>query len=398
MQARIDRHRRSDYRLRLLHRDGRPAARLGVRAELVRPAFRVGTCVNQLIQDDGPEGQRYRQLVNSTFTSLVCENAMKWYAVEAEDGRVAWPAVTAAMDFAAASGLPLRGHCLLWSKAKFVQPWVQALSPEALRARVAAHLERMAGCAGRVFCWDGINELLDGDFYGERLGPEANAAIYRDYHALDPRTPLFVNEYGILDSDAKTARYLDLIARLRAQGAPLGGIGVQEHAAERFAADPEVAAAEEGRPERQGRGPLVPEEVWQRLDRLAATGLPIHLTEVSLKTRDEERKADCLESLLTTAFAHPAVEQVLLWGFASRAHWMGREAGLLDDEWAPLPAWRRLQSWLAGLAEGHDLVTSADGSLNFRGLHGRWRLTCGPDRLEIDLAASRTNVDLHLPG
>lgn len=392
-----DTARIADRRIRLLLPDGTPAAGLPVHAELSEPDFRIGTCVNGLLGDGGPDGERYRDAVRMGFDSLVCENAMKWYAVEKDDGRIDWRGADLALGFAGGMAAPLRGHCLLWSKAKFVQPWVQALSAQALRSRVEAHLERMAGLGGRVCCWDGINELLDGDFYGERLGPEANAWIYRRYAELDPRTPLFVNEYGILDSDAKTARYLDLIGRLRGQGAPLGGIGIQEHCAERFAADAEAARAEEHRPERQGRGPLIPAEIHRRLDQLAATGLPIHLTEISVKTADEERKAACVEALLDTAFAHPAVEQVLFWGFWPQAHWLGRGAALLDERWAELPAWRALQSWRARLRAPQTGSSDAQGIVSVRGAAGRWSLRCRGVELWVRAGAGAAPVEVRLP-
>jgi GH35 family endo-1,4-beta-xylanase len=387
----------ADRRIRLIRPDGEPAAGLEVQAELSASDFRVGTCVNGLLSDRDHDGARYRSAVRQGFDSLVCENAMKWYAIEKEDGRIDWRGADLALGFAAGMAAPLRGHCLLWSKAKFVQPWVQALSADALRTRVEAHLERMAALGGRVCCWDGINEMLDGDFYGERLGSDANAWIYRRYAESDPRTPLFVNEYGILDSDAKTARYLDLIARLRAQGAPLGGIGIQEHCAERFAADAEAARAEEHRPERQGRGPLIPAEIHRRLDALAATGLPIHLTEISVKTADESRKAACVEALLDTAFAHPAVEQVLFWGFWPQAHWLGREAALLDEAWEELPAWRTLQAWRARLRAPQVVTTNAQGGCALHGAAGVWSIRARGAVVRVHIGAGSGAVEVRLP-
>jgi len=256
---------------------------------------------------------------------------------------------------------------------------VQGLAPAQLHARAHAHLERVvARYRGRLCCWDGVNELLDGDYYGERLGDDANAAFYRHAGALDARTPLFVNEYSILDNDERTARYVELIARLRAQGAPLGGIGIQEHAAERTVADAAGAREEEALPERQGRGPIIPAQMWARLDRLAVTGLPIHLTEISFRTADEQRKADQLEALVLMALAHPAVEHLLLWGFHPRGHWLGRLAALVDDDWSALPAFERLlalrRRWRTPATT---LTTDAAGRAALTGWHGRYALRVG---------------------
>ena len=394
--ARIARHRHGACAISVTTAAGAPIAGAAIAVEQLRGPLPIGTCINDWIHAPEGDGPRYRDAVRSAFDALVCENAMKWYAVEAKDGELDWRGADAACQFALDAGLPLRGHCLFWSKRKFVQPWVQGLSAAQLHARAHAHLERVvARYRGRLCCWDGVNELLDGDYYGERLGDDANAALYRHAGALDAATPLFVNEYSILDNDERVGRYLDLIARLRAQGAPIGGIGVQEHAAERTVSDEQTARDEEALPERQGRGPIIPAAMWARLDRLAATGLPIHLTEISFRTADEQRKADQLEALVLMALAHPAVEHLLLWGFHPRGHWLGRLAALVDDDWTTLPAFERLlalrRRWITPATT---LTTDAAGRATFTGWHGVYALRLGGRRQLATFDARRNAIAL----
>jgi endo-1,4-beta-xylanase len=393
--ARIRAHRQGDVSLRVLGADGQPL-RAPVRIVLERHAFGFGAAVNRTLTAAGADADRYRDWVRRHCSLLVSENDMKWYTLDKESGVEDAAAAERLLAWAAAEGLAVRGHCLLWAKRKFVQQWVQDLPGGQFLHRVHEHLERtLTRYAGRVVCWDSLNEMLDGDIYPERLGPDAYAALHRAMNRLAPAERLFVNEYSIIDNDAKTARYLELIGRLRSHGVRLGGIGVQEHAAERFAAAPRQPAADESKEERQGKNTLVPGEVWARLDRLAATGLPIHLTEISFRDADEARKAEALERFYRTLFAHPAVEAILLWGFWEKAHWLGRPAALLAADWTPLPAMQVLEDLLH--REWHTELSAtpdARGLLSLRGFYGAYRIEAGGRicrfHLERDAAGTQT--------
>ncbi len=380
-------HRHRSTLLTVTGPDGRPLAGARVRARLTEPDFRIGTCISagRQVADDAA-GEAYRKTILAHFDAAVCENAMKWYATEKERDVVDYSQGDATLAWCQAHGLPLRGHCLFWDKQKFAQPWVQALDAADLRRRVFARIADIAGrYRGRLSAWDVNNELLDGGFFGGRLGEGIHAEMFQAAQAADPGVPLFVNEYGILDNDEKMQRYVDLIARLRGQGAPVGGIGIQEHAAERFVGDAAAGEAERDRPERQGRGPLVIPEVWRRLDALAAAGLPIHLTEISVKTPDPVRRADCLERFLRTAHAHPAVQQFLVWGFWGGGHWLGWEATLVEPDFAPAEPMRRLIALRREWTTDVELTADAGGrialagwtggyAITAAGLAGQWRL------------------------
>lgn len=379
---RIETHRKGDFTLTVRGQDGQPLAGVPVSLRLVRHRFMFGGAVTPLLFGDSRDADRYRAAVHDHFDTLVCENEMKWYHIEKERGQRRFASGDALLAYAERHGMRMRGHCLFWGRLKFVrfQPWVEALPAPELRAAMEDHLAAtVPRWRGRLAAWDVNNEMLDGAFYAERLGEDIDAWMFRRAHELDPATPMFVNEFGILDSDEKTARYLALIERLRAAGAPVGGIGIQEHAAERFVPDTAAAAADADQPERQGRGPLIPDEVWGRLDRFAATGLPIHLTEISSRTASDERRADTLEMLFRVGFAHPGVEAILLWGFWSQQHWLGRDAALYDKAWRPLPAAERLRhlvrvEWTTTV----EAVTDAAGTVRFRGFHGRYRVAAAP--------------------
>jgi GH35 family endo-1,4-beta-xylanase len=392
---RIERIRKGDFAIQCLGPEGGALIRAAMSADQTRSGFHFGTAADGRRSRGGGDG-RYVEFIRRHFNCITPENSMKWYSVERRKDRVRFARADAQMRMAERHGLAVRGHCLLWSRRKFVQEWLDEVSEEELRRRVDEHVERMVlRYRGRLLCWDVMNEMLDGSYYQQRLGAAIRAHVFRKAHELDPKTPLFLNEYGILDSDEKTDRYIALIRELRRQGAPVGGIGIQEHAAERFAPDPQVAAREERPAERKGRGALVPVEVWRRLDRLGKLGLPIHLTEISAKTQDERRRADALEAIFRVGFAHPSVKAIVLWGFWGPRHWMGEDAALVSGTWRLTEAGRRIQDLL--LREWRTTTagrTDDEGTLRFRGFYGTYVLTAqrpggDPLRAVVELTPDR---------
>ena len=136
-----------------------------------------------------------------------------------------------------------------------------------------------------------------------------------------------------------------------------------------------MPAAADDRPERQGRDRLYPRQVLRRLDRLGELGLPIHITEVSSRAKDPQRRAESLEIFCRLAFSHPKVEAFMLWGFWARRHWLGPDAALVDRDWTLNPAGQRLfdllrKEWRTDV----DGRTDESGRLHFRGFFGTYEV------------------------
>ena len=370
-KRRAKQHRWTQRNLQFTQADGSPLANCEITSHNQAPSFRVGTCAGKSLLGSNAIGERQRNAVRSNFPLIVAENAMKWYATEVENGVLTYEEADNLAAWCKDENIPLRGHCLFWDKAKFNQDWVKALSDSDLKARMSQRLQSiLPRYQGQIRDWDALNELLDGGFVSERLGPDGPAWVFREAASIARECRFFTNEYGILDSDERTEKYYELISRLRDSGAPVGGIGIQEHAAERFVSDSAEAMLEADRPERQGRGPLIPDEIWKRLDRLSSLGLPIHFTEISITTQSRERAARCMDMLLRTAYAHPAVECCLFWGFEARNHWLGDIAALIDQHGRPYPALLALSECQREWQSQGTLTTDENGTCSIEGWKG----------------------------
>lgn len=376
--ATIEKIRKGDFALQLLDSAGRPLAGAKVEYQLARHDFLFGTAISyKPFADQTAKGEVYRRFILENFSALVCENEMKGYFTEPEQGKSNYAPADALLAFAEQHHLRMRGHCLFWEKAEHTQDWVKALNDDEFARTIDARLHAAAGrYAGRLVSWDVNNEQLDGSTYLDRIGRAGIARMHQQAAALDPKAMLFVNEYGILGNPEKTERYIALIKELQALGAPVGGIGVQSHDLDRLVPGAISDRELDKRPEWLLQQPLSPEQFIATLDQLhSATGLPIHLTEASAKMPDPAKRADALEILFRAGFGHPAVGAVMLWGFQAGAHWMGPDAALLAADGTPTEAGRRISHLLREEWTSRGNATADDaGQLGFRGFYGIYNL------------------------
>ncbi|CAN1310127.1 Endo-1,4-beta-xylanase 1 [Linum perenne] len=197
------------------------------------------------------------------------------------------------------------------------------------------------------------DKMLHESFYQDRLGYDIRANMFRTAHQLNPSATLFVNDYHIEDgSDVRST--LELYARqvldIREQGAQVGGIGVQGHI--------EVPV-----------GTIVS----SAFDKLATLGIPIWLTELDVSSVNEFIRAYDLEVMLREAFAHHAVEGVVLWGFWEL--YMSRKNAYFVDASGKIN-----QAGKRFLSLKKEWMFEANGSMNgkgefrFRGFHGTYEV------------------------
>jgi GH35 family endo-1,4-beta-xylanase len=107
-----------------------------------------------------------------------------------------------------------------------------------------------------------------------------------------------LNDYGILGSKKATADYLKIINLLKARGL-IDAIGVQGHGLE-YAQSATIRA---------------------NLDSLAATGLPIYVTELDLEHADDATQLGMYQRVFPLLYEHPGVVGVTLWGYLAGEHW-----------------------------------------------------------------------------
>ena len=103
------------------------------------------------------------------------------------------------------------------------------MDDDTLRATLKARaLDIARRYRGRFAEYDLNNEMLHGNYYEERLGPNITRDMAAWMRQEDPQAVLYLNDYDIL-TGRRLEDYLVQIRKFLDQGVPIGGIGVQGH-------------------------------------------------------------------------------------------------------------------------------------------------------------------------
>ncbi|XP_065881253.1 endo-1,4-beta-xylanase 1-like [Euphorbia lathyris] len=321
-----------------------------VKVKQTANSFPFGSCMSRTNIDN----EDFVDFFVKNFNWAVFGNELKWYWTESQQGNLNYRDADEMLDLCMKNNIETRGHCIFWEVESTVQSWIKSLNKNDLATAVQNRLTSLlTRYKGKFRHYDVNNEMLHGSFYQDRLGKDIRANMFKTANQLDPSATLFVNDYHIEDgNDTRSCpeKYIDHIIDLQEQGAPVGGIGIQGHI------DSPV-------------GPIV----CSALDKLGILGLPIWFTELDVSSINEHVRGDDLEVMLREAFAHPAVDGIMLWGFWEL--FMSRESShLVNAEGEVNEAGKRY------LALKNEWLTSAHGHINeqgefeFRGFQGTYTL------------------------
>ncbi|CAN6168254.1 unnamed protein product [Urochloa humidicola] len=346
LKEKTDKVRKRDVVLKL---GGAPGA--SVRVVQLDNGFPLGSCINgEVIQNPA-----FVDFFTNHLDWAVFENELKWYWTEAQRGQLNYGDADRLLDFCDRAGKPVRGHCIFWAVDADVQQWIKDIGGDRdqLMAVVQDRIRGLLGrYTGRFPHYDVNNEMLHGRFFRDRLGDDVAALMFREAAQLDPGAALFVNDYNVEcanDPNATPEKYIDLIRQLQRGGAQVGGIGLQGHVSN-----------------------PVGEVICDALDKLsAATDLPVWITELDVGEPDVALRADDLEVVLREAYAHPAVQGVVFWGFM-QGHMWRQDAALVNADGTVNDAGQRFielrREWTSNVRGRLD----GDGQFMFRGFHGTY--------------------------
>ena len=327
--------------------------------------------------------QQYKEKFLQNFNSAVTENALKWLDMERQKGQPDFTIIDGILNWTEKNNIPLRGHNLFWGIPQFVQPWVKELSNEELRKTIQNRARTITSkYKGRFAEYDLNNEMIHGNYYEDRLGPEITKLMEQWAHEGDPNAKLYLNDYDILTGN-RLDDYMTHIRNLLSQGVKVAGIGVQGHLhTDTFERD----------------------QLRRALDSLAVFRLPIRITEFNMPGQrsefyrgkinvmtaaEEEQKAKELVDYYRICFSHPAVEGILMWGFWEGANWIP-VSSLYRRDWTPTPAAEAYRNLIF-----KEWWTSESGKAGRKGIfstaafYGKYRVTVNGVSREIELTGEK---------
>ncbi|GAA2302796.1 endo-1,4-beta-xylanase [Streptomyces kunmingensis] len=297
---------------------------------------------------DNPElaDTDYADLLGTEFDSTTPGNGMKWYATEPQRGVFDFTAGDEIVRYAKAHGLKLRGHTLLWHSQ--LPGWLTSgtWTADELRAILKNHITQVVKhYRGKVFAWDVANEIMNEDgtyrenlFY-TTLGPGYIADALRWARAADPKVKLYLNDYNVEGTGAKSDAYYTLIKQLKADRVPVDGFGMQAHLALQYG---------------------FPYQMEQNIQRFADLGLDVAITELDIRmilpydATKLAQQADWYRQVTEACLAVRRCVGITLWGYSDGHSWIpstfpGQGAALpWDENLRRKPAYDAIRSALAG--------------------------------------------------
>ncbi|MEU7876109.1 endo-1,4-beta-xylanase [Dactylosporangium sp. NPDC049140] len=227
-----------------------------LRGLAARNGLAIGTAVDPAAYADATEPQ-YKSLVDSQFSTVTVENAMKWESLEPTRGTYNWGPADAFVANAQRNHQQVRGHVLAWYSQ--LPGWLNTgiqdgtIDGPQLRALLQKHItDVVTHFRGKIWQWDVVNEAVSDPWetpsaihlggntgslkqkFADLLGPDYLADAFRWARAADSKALLFYNDYNIEafgDGGAgdKTQFVYDMVKKLRAEGVPIDGVGSQGH-------------------------------------------------------------------------------------------------------------------------------------------------------------------------
>ncbi|MEY4547805.1 MAG: hypothetical protein RL685_4000 [Pseudomonadota bacterium] len=299
-----------------------------------------------------------RPSLENYFNQITPENGGKWGSVEAVRDEYNWNAADEALALAEANGFPFRFHVLLWGSQ---QPdWIETLPPEEQLEEIREWFEAVNDRYGqRMTYLEVVNEfdnqpptaMFEGK-YTDALGGAGETgfdwivtAFRMAREIFPPNVKLMINEYSVINSDARTERYLAVVQRLQQENL-IDALGEQGHA---FTTTAPV------------------DQMIARIDQLTTTtGLPMYITEMDIDGPPDNQLIN-FQRVFPALWEHPNIHGITLWGYRD-GHWRTQqEATLVYTNGAEKPALRWLKGYLrenAPVVAGPATAALAAGSGN----------------------------------
>jgi GH35 family endo-1,4-beta-xylanase len=393
--------------IRLVDRQGKPAAGRRIRVEQTRHSFLFGCGAFDAVPVANPgtaDGntraflqermEKWRKLFN--YGTL----PFYWGRFEPEKGRPRTEELRNAARWLRDRNVTVKGHPLCWHTG--TAPWLLELSDEEILEAQLERIEReVTAFRGLVDLWDVVNEVVIMPVFDKydngiirickRLGRvELVKSMFGRARECNPRATLLLNDFNV------STNYEILIEGCLAAGVKIDAIGIQSH---------------------QHQGFWGTEKLREVLERFEHFGLPIHFTENTFVSgalmppeiadlndfqvsdwpstpEGEERQRRDVAELYTTLFEHPLVEAITTWDFHDGA-WLGAPGGLVRKDNSEKPAYEWLDQKInRDWRTETEAVTDSDGNVQLTGFLGGYRILAGEETGELWLGRDTRRAEV----
>jgi len=281
-----------------------------------------------------------RGQVRSDFTELwnqiTAENECKWASIEGSRGNYNWSGCDAAYNWAKNNGGHFKFHALVWGSQ--YPNWLNGLSADETKKAITAWFDAVAARYPDLEMIDVVNEAIkSGGSYHSGYGNGNNiiqalggdngnyefvATAFKMARERWPDAILIYNDYNTVQWQKNEG--IDLIQKLKKQGAPVDAYGLQAH---------DMMTQGGGQGGTGGGGGClsintlrsVLDEIWQK------TETPMFISEYDIFTDNDQTQKQCYQEQITLFMENEHVAGITLWGYIYGATWNDGTSGIIKD-------------------------------------------------------------------
>ncbi|MEI8631290.1 endo-1,4-beta-xylanase [Vibrio sp. PP-XX7] len=297
--------------------------------------FSIGGEVNDNPGTGGTSGSSSKMFVGNITTSgsvrsdftqywdqITPENEGKWGSVEKTRDVYNWSGVDAAYNYAKQHNIQFKQHTFVWGSQ--YPSWITSLKPAEQAAEIEEWIHDFCARYPDVDIIDVVNEATPGHapaaFAKSAFGDDWIIQSFKLARKYCPNATLVLNDYNVLSWN--TDEFIAMAKPVIAAGV-VDAIGVQSHGLE----DRPIS------------------DIKSKLDKVAALGLPIYISEYDIAKTDDQSQLNVMKTQFPVFYNHPSVAGITLWGYVVGTTWRDG-TGLIYSDGSPRPAMTWLMDYL----------------------------------------------------
>ncbi len=270
------------------------------------------------------------------WNQITGENEHKWASVEGTRNRMNWGGGDAIAKFASDNKILWKFHTLIWGSQ--YPSWMDGLSQTDQLKEITEWFDAAAAKYPNVPMIDVVNEAYEANGGKHAPPPWKNALGGNGQTGFDyiikafqmarqrwPKAVLIYNDYNTLEWPNEVNWMVKFANAMKTANAPMDAIGCQAHGCANMSAS----------------------AVKANLDKLAATGYPIFITEYDIGIADDNKQKQVISDQFTMFWNHPKVAGITYWGYLNGSTWV-QNTGLLNTNGTPRPSITWMTSFVKG--------------------------------------------------
>lgn len=275
-------------------------------------------------------GNTVRSDFGTFWNQISPENSGKWGSVESQRDRYSFAGIDAMKTYAETNNIPWKLHTLVWGSQ--YPSWITGLNQADQLAEITEWFDTLAVRYPNVTMIDVVNEAHPSHApapYKAALGGDGATGYdwiikaFTMARARWPKAILIYNDYNNIEWANEVSWTPTMINAMKKAGAPVDAIGAQAHDAY------QIADA----------------TLKSNIDKLAATGLPIYITEFDIPDGNDASQKTTMEAKFKVFWNHPKVMGVTYWGYIVGQTWKSG-TGLLTSAGVERPALTWLKDYV----------------------------------------------------